>query len=1053
MKKNLFIKATVFLAFLAIVITVIPFLADDDDTDEDEAGFDMPGKFMQYFHNISTPLGEQSSGYGMNYGYSELFKARNRNQRLKRTNETYPWVQRGPGNVGGRTRTVLVDPDDKTYKTWYAGSASGGIWKTTDGGLNWVDLSPDFPNLSTSAIVMAESDHNIIYAGTGEGYGGVGMVTGNGIFKSTDRGKTWIQLSSTVSNDDFLYVNVILVDPSSENILIAGTNTGIYKSTDGGESWNEVYDEAYAVQDIVADPRNFNTLYAAAYGLGVLKSVDAGDTWNHSYQGIGDGGRFHLAISQVNPDKVFTSVEAVGYENGIASLQTQVYVSIDKGLNWSKFVCPRNFFGNQGWFNNIIQPHPFDEDVLYIAGVDFGVIEFLGGNTISEPQVMRVDSFGTGRFMRFINFGGKFLGGGMSTGDEEDGVELVSTDWSSVEIRFGNGLRQKAHRFTVPEGEGAGVPPEDYSYHDYVEVPFQAWDTDNNRQLMISFRDQERDGKFNLIERDVDDDISGREYFFIHAVNYNPAIPSDKITKAGGHTYKQLYFFWPTLPAEKLWDEDSITPSKIVIQYGKFTMVNEESPVSVLADYQKNVNLHVDHHEILTLITDSVKKEFIMLEANDGGLGISYNEGKTWEQIKSGYITTQFYGVAKKPYVHEYIGGMQDNGTWQSPINKTASSSSEYEDRIGGDGFEALWHPQYPHRIIGSSYYNRFYVSNDGGETWTRASLGINEDGPFVSRLSNSPTNPDLIFAVGSKGVFRHNNFGIGRFEWETIEIRDGWSINNSVTDQHNVEVSLANDSIVWAGAGMYAKPDLHIFLSKNRGLTFDSVPNYKDVKMSYISGIATHPFDKKTAYVLFSLKGKPKILRTTDFGETWEDISGFGNDETSNNGFPDVMVYSLLVMPYDTDIIWAGTEIGIFESTDNGVSWHYADNGLPAVSVWQIFIQDNQVIVATHGRGIWTLDLSTVNIPDIETRSTDDITIYPNPNPGNFYLEFDNDYTGELSILIYSFDGRLIYAEHVMKKDKMFKKEIKLYPVNSGEYILSLTYPDKQTSGNFFIK
>ena len=427
MKKTVHKTAAVLLALLAIIIlSVIPFLIKDDETDEYETGFDEPGKFIEYFNNITTPLGEQSSGYGINYGYAEFLKARNRNQRLKNTHEIYPWIQRGPGNVGGRTRTILTDPDDKTYKTWYAGSASGGIWKTTDGGIKWIDLSPDFPNLSTSALVMAKSNHNIIYAGTGEGYGGVGMVTGNGIFKSTDRGNTWTQLSSTVLNDDFLYVNVIVVDPSSENILIAGTNTGIYKSSDGGESWNEVYDESYAVQDIIADPRDFNTLYAAAYGLGVLKSIDAGDTWNHSYKGIGDGGRFHLAISPVNPDKVFTSVEAIGYENGIAVLQTQVYVSIDKGLNWSKFVCPRNFFGNQGWFNNIIRPHPFDEDVLYIAGVDFGMIDFLGGNTISEPQVMRVDTFGTGRFMRFINFGGKFLGGGMSTGDEEDGIPILS---------------------------------------------------------------------------------------------------------------------------------------------------------------------------------------------------------------------------------------------------------------------------------------------------------------------------------------------------------------------------------------------------------------------------------------------------------------------------------------------------------------------------------------------------------------------------------------------------------------------------------------------------
>ena len=1055
MKKILKIKVFLFPVLLAgIVFSVMLLLkkSNDPERDEDENGFDEPGKFIEYFHNISTPIGEHSSGYGVNYKYAELLKARERNQRLKSTNAKYPWVQRGPGNVGGRTRAVIADPDDPGFKTWYAGSASGGIWKTADAGVTWENLSPDFPDLSTSALAMAASNHNVMYAGTGEGYGGVGMVAGDGIFKSLNRGSSWIQLSSTISNDDFEYVNKIIIDPDNENIVFAATNNGIFKSVNGGDSWTEVYNEAYEVQDIVADPRDFDIIYAAAYGLGILKSIDGGDTWNHSYKGIGDGGRFQLAISPVNPDRIYTSVEAVGYdENDVASLQTQVYISIDKGQNWSRFVSSTNFFGNQGWFNNVIRAHPFDENIVFIAGVDFGMIEFAGGNTLSDPQVMRVDTFGTGSFMSFINFGGKFLGGGMSTGDQEDGVDLVSTDWSSVEIRFGNGLNQKAHRFTVPVGEGAGVPPEDYSYQDYVDVPIQAWDTDHNRQLMISFRDQERDGKFNLIERSINDEISGREYIFIHSVTYDSVAPSDQIAKAGGYTYKQLYFFWPTLPVDKTWNADSIPASDIVVLYGKFSLVNQDSPVTVLADYQKNDNLHVDHHEILTLVTDSVNKNFIILEGNDGGLGISYNEGKTWEQIKNGYITTQFYGVAKKPHAHEYIGGMQDNGTWQSPADVNANSSSDYNDRIGGDGFEVLWHPQYPQRIIGSSYNNRFYVSTDGGETWTRATQGIpSDDGPFVSRLSNSPSNPDLIFAVGSSGVYRHTNFGIGKFGWETIEIPEGWSVNDAVTDQHNVEVSLANDSIVWAGAGMYPDPDLHIFLSKNRGLTFDSVPNYKNVKMSYISGIASHPFDKKTAYLLFSLKDKPKILRTTDFGQTWEDITGFENNKESSNGFPDVMVYSLLVMPYNTNIIWAGTEIGLFESTDNGSSWHFADNGLPAVSVWQIFIQDNNVVLATHGRGIWTLDLNQVTVPEMTLEKTTGIAIYPNPGNGDFNFELKNDYTGRLSVNIFSVSGRLIYSEEIDKNDAVLKKKMYLSRISPGQYILSVTFGNKVISETF---
>ena len=708
----------------------------------------------------------------------------------------------------------------------------------------------------------------------------------------------------------------------------------------------------------------------------------------------------------------------------------------------------------QGWFNNIIDVHPFNDDIVYVGGVNLGKIEFQGGLSTSDPQVIRVDTFHTAGIMDFINFGADYFGGAMATGDKEDGEEILSSDWASVEIRFGPGISQKACRFTVPEGEGQGVPPEDYSYRDYVNVPFEVWNIDDNKQLMASFRDQERDGEFNLIERDIDNDIPGREYIFVNAVEYNESAPHPEIAKDGGYTYKQLYFFWPTLPEDSTWNPSSLPESKIRILYGTFSLVNEQSTVTVLADDKKNKELHVDHHEFAMIVTDEETQKFTILEANDGGLGISYDEGKTWEQIKNGYITTQFYGVAKKPGYHEYIGGMQDNGTWQSPAGQTASSSSEYNDKIAGDGFEALWHPVYHHRIIGSAYYNRFYVTNDGGETWESAYEGINDDGPFISRLSHSILKPDVIFAVGSKGVFRHNNFGLGRYGWELIEIENGWSINNTVTSWHNVRVSLATDTIVWAGAGMYSKPDLHIFVSKNGGDSFKPVSEYPDVKLGYITGLATHPIDPCTAYVLFSLKGKPKILRTKDLGNSWKDISGFGKNDSSSRGFPDVMVYSLLVMPENTNILWAGTEIGIFESTNNGYTWHYADNGLPPVSVWNMFIQDNQIIVATHGRGIWSLDLDAVNfIEDMPGDNGSETRLFPNPCNGEFSIIIKNDYFGDLKFHVFDMNGKLIAVFKGTKSSEISEYSIKLNNADAGNYIVKTSMGSKYFTNRIVIK
>jgi photosystem II stability/assembly factor-like uncharacterized protein len=1037
-RKRLFWILPVFFLILIAAASIL-FLRKGEYREEEESEFDHPDEFMKYFQAITTPIGEKQSGYTTNYRFHELLKAKRNAQRLKSTATLYPWVQRGPGNVGGRTRSVIVDPDDPAFKTWYAAAVSGGIWKTTDEGKSWTNLTPDLPNLATNTIAMAPSDHNTFYVGTGEGYGGVGMVGGNGILKSTNRGVSWQILDATTVNENFKHVNKILVDPSNKNIVLAATNKGIFRSADGGNTWQGVYEKGYEVQDLVADPSTFSRQYAAAFNYGILKSGNGGLSWNSANMGIGVAGRFALAVSAVNPQKIFACAEAVGYVTGTAENQTHIYISNDYGTTWTKYVSSENFLGNQGWFDDLVTAHPFDENKIFVAGVELGQIEMLPGTSQSDPVVRRVDTSGTASFIDFVNFGGRYLGGGMSTGDLEDGTDILSSDWVSVEIRFGPGKQQKAHRFTVPEGDGAGVPPEDYAYMDYVNVPFEAWDTKNNRQLMVSFRDQERDGKFNLIERKWDDEISGREYFFIHAVPYNASAPSSLIAKQGGHTYKQLYFFWPTLAEKASWVPSSLPSASISIDYGTFTLQNNAN-VTVLASYSKNTNLHVDHHELKAIVTDAANEKFTLLDANDGGLGISYDKGANWEQLDNGYITTQFYGVAKKPGANEYIGGMQDNGTWQSPMNEEATSQSAYNSKISGDGFEVLWHPRYTQRILGSTYNNKFYVSNTGGLTWSKADQGINGDGPFVSRLSHSRSNPDVVFAVGSKGVFRHMNFGLGRYDWQVIPIGTGWSVSGTVTNQHNVEVSLAADSVVWAGAGMFAGPDLHLFLSRNGGNSFDSVPNYKEVELGYISGIATHPSDAATAYALFSLPGRPKILRTTDYGENWEDISGFGKGDSSINGFPDVMVYSLIVFPY-SGILWAGTEIGLFESLDDGLSWHYADNGLPAVSIWQMDIVDQQLIVATHGRGIWTLDLTLVGMPERTASGKSLLSCYPNPSINFVNVSLEDSYKGPVELILTDMNGRAIITTDRIKYDPMWQMVLDISRLKPANYMITVKY------------
>ncbi len=1000
------------------------------DTKE-EIGYDKPGEYFNFYQLITTNIGEKESSYQTNYAYRELKSARSKIVKAKAGAGEFNWVHRGPGNVGGRTREVIVDPDDKTGNSWFAAAASGGVWKTSDAGTTWQHITDQLPNLATNCIAMAPSNTQVIYIGTGEGYGGFGMVNGNGIFKSADKGNNWELIASTENDKNFRWVNKITIDPTDYNTVVVATNTGIFKTINGGSVWDTVYFTGYRVQDLAMNPENSQTLYAGVNSLGIIKSYDFGNTWIDAYKGIGTGFRFSVAVSPVDTNTIFTSVEA-------QDLETDVYISTNGASSWRMLYDADytfyDFLGNQGWFNNTIEAHPFNKNKVFIGGVYLGSVEFESQTRISDPQVLRVDTLGTGSFMSFVNFGGTFLGGSFVSGIDE-GADVDEEDYVSVDIRFGPGISQKAHRFTVPEGEGAGVPPEDFTYQDYVLVPFEAWDTKNNKQLMVSFRDQERDGEFNLIERIYDDDISGREYIYVHAVDYAESADPD-IANNGGHYYEMLYFVWPTLAEDKIWEPDNLPDSRIAVSYGVFSM--QDATTMVLADNNRNADLHVDHHDLVTLITDPVEEQFSIINANDGGLGYSEDNGTTWKQLRDGYQTTQFYGVAKKPGVHEYIGGMQDNGTWQSPIGEVADKNSIYEDRVAGDGFEALWHPDFPHRMLASTYYNGIRYSGDGGETWKSVTDGIAGDGPFITRLSNSSENPDLVFAVGNRGVYRHENFCAGRYGWDLIRIEDTWAVDEQVTSAHNVKVSLADPRIVWAGAGMFREPDLDIFLSKDYGKTFEPLPIFEEREMGYLTGIATHPSDAETAFLLFSMEDKPKILRTQDFGETWTDISGFDLDSTSKNGFPDVMVYSLLVMPFEENRIWVGTEIGIFESNDDGESWQFADNGLPAVSVWQMFIQDENIVVATHGRGIWSARLDpAVNLLPVSSISID-LQVYPNPSDGSINLRNNDPNTGRYRVSVYNLAGVKVYSESGMKEEAHWEQEIDLSSLSGGSYILS---------------
>ncbi len=285
------------------------------------------------------------------------------------------WSQLGPGNIGGRVRAIVVSPTDPN--TVYIGSVSGGVWKTTNGGTSWFPLGNGMSDLAVCSLVIDPKNPNIIYAGTGEGFANYDAIQGAGIFKSTDSGLTWGQLSST-ADSNFYFVNRLVIDSTNGNIF-ASTRYGLFMSTDGGNTFMQKVSFAQigntgACLDVAISYTKPTTIYAT-FGeflqSQIWRSIDGGSTFHFNYKTPGTG-RIELATSQSNPQVAYASfMDIYSYEI------FYIKETMDGGNTWADDSVPQNssegpvtYTANQGWYNNAVTVDPDSASNLLVAGID-----------------------------------------------------------------------------------------------------------------------------------------------------------------------------------------------------------------------------------------------------------------------------------------------------------------------------------------------------------------------------------------------------------------------------------------------------------------------------------------------------------------------------------------------------------------------------------------------------------------------------------------------------------------------------------------------------------
>ncbi len=315
----------------------------------------------------------------------------NLQEEMNATNATVPkWKLIGPGNTGGRITDIEMPRGNDT--TIYAGSASGGIFASTDYGANWTPIFDNQTSLAIGDIEIDPNNDNVIYAGTGEPNTGGGSITydGNGVYKSVNGGKKWRsaglttvgtigKISVAKTNSNIVYVAAV------GNIYQKSTDKGLYKSIDGGTTWTKVLyiSDSTSVNDVAVSPVDANVLYATTwerisrpgvrvYGgitTNLYKSIDGGTNWTKLLPDDANRGKMTIDIPPTNANKLYVSIaNKDGTFNTIYRYDGTTFTTASNGVYGSTTYC---------WWFGGIKCHPTDENIVYFS--DFSLYRTTNG--------------------------------------------------------------------------------------------------------------------------------------------------------------------------------------------------------------------------------------------------------------------------------------------------------------------------------------------------------------------------------------------------------------------------------------------------------------------------------------------------------------------------------------------------------------------------------------------------------------------------------------------------------------------------------------------------
>lgn len=658
------------------------------------------------------------------------------------------WRNIGPFR-GGRSNAVSgVINDDRTY---YAGYTGGGIWKTEDAGNNWTNISDGF--LETSSIgdiAVSEADPNVIYVGMGEhAVRGVMTTFGDGVYKSTDAGKTWTHMGL----DDTRHISDVVIHPDNPDVVFVAAqgavhgpseDRGIYKSTDGGENWTKVLyvDENTGASSLSMDMNNPRILYAATWehrrypwtvesggeGSSLWKSADGGETWEKINKGLPDFmGKMGISVSRADNNRVYAIVEAEKSKAGL-------YRSDDAGASW-KHLTNDQLLTSRSWYYMEVFADPVNADVVYVLNAPM-MRSTDGGRNFSRVSVGHGDTHDL-----WINPGNN---SNMILGDD-GGAEITyntGQSWSTL-------YNQPTAQF--------------YRVNADKQFPYKVYggQQDNSSVVIAS-----RTNGGGITESDWHSG-PGCESAYIAFDPENPDV-------LYGGCYQGLI--------ERL--NLATMEGKDIMQYPSLNLAIE--PKDMKFRYNWNAPIVASPHDPSVIYHAGN----VVFKTTDGGM--------SWEQISPDLTRNDpdKQGPGGGPLTNEGAGGENYNtiyclqeSTLESGMIVTGSDCGLIQmTRDGGDNWTDITPKNLPESNVhslelsphdaGTIYIapNRYkfndlsamaYKSTNYGKSWTPINEGI-RDNDFLRVIREDPKVPGLLYGGGERGFYISFN---GGDQWHQLQL------------------------------------------------------------------------------------------------------------------------------------------------------------------------------------------------------------------------------------------------------------------------------------------